>query len=97
MTLHKTFPLQPGGAAAEFAPFLGDQAGLRIADRTSWPRFGVKGLGSADWFDGLGITLPRPNVLAERTDMTVLRLGQNDITVLAMGKSSTGLSQLRES
>jgi len=94
MPLHQTFPLQPGGAAVEFAAYLGDQAGLCIADRTGWPRFGVKGPGSADWFESIGIALPRPNMLAERTDMTVLRLGQNDITVLAACQSSAEVLQL---
>jgi sarcosine oxidase subunit gamma len=96
MLSQPVFPLQPGGAAVEFGGCLGDHGALRISDRTTWPRFGIKGPGSADWFGGTGMALPPLNVLAERTDMTVLRLGHNDIMVLATGVSSTGVLQLRD-
>ncbi|MEZ5778606.1 MAG: hypothetical protein R3E44_09620 [Paracoccaceae bacterium] len=89
------FPFQTGGAAAEFATLLGDHAGLCITDRTAWPRFGLKGPGSTGWLEGAGISLPGLNRVAAQADLLVLRLGDNDITVLGSSETLNGISSLR--
>lgn len=80
--MRRVFPLSPDGPAAEYTSLIGAHDGLTIADRTAWPRFGVKGPGAADWLKAAGVKLPAANRLASVDGMTVLRLGGNDITIL---------------
>jgi len=78
----KLFPLSPGGAAEAETALLGRIGGLTVADRTQWPRFGIKGPGAAEWLAGAGLALPAPNRSAALPGKLVLRLGGNDVTIL---------------
>lgn len=91
----QTFPLSPGGAAAAEAGLLGRQGGLTVADRSAWPRFGIKGPGAADWLAGAGVALPAPNSIAAAPGMAVLRLGGNDVTILGDPETPAPLAHLR--
>jgi sarcosine oxidase, subunit gamma len=92
----QVFPLERGGAAADRAALLGDHDGLRIADRTAWPRFGIKGPGSADWLRYAGIDLPEPNRMVVQAGRIVLRLGRNDIVLLSEDGLPGTISDLRQ-
>jgi sarcosine oxidase subunit gamma len=94
--LTQVFPLNEGGAAADRAGLLGDHDGLCIADRTAWPRFGIKGPGSADWLRAAGIELPEPNRMAVQDGMVVLRLGRNDIILVSADGVPGAVSALRQ-
>jgi len=96
MSRAQVFPLDESGAAADRAPLLGDRHGLRIMDRTSWARFGLKGQGSADWLQDAGIDLPAPNRMALLPGMVVLRLGRNDIVVLSQDGTPDAVAALRQ-
>ena len=89
------FPLDADGAAADYAGLLGDKSGLRILDRTAWPRFGVKGPGSADWLDGAGIDLPGLNRLRMKNRLMTLRLGGNDIMLHPIDGTPDRVADLR--
>ncbi len=96
MFVARVYPLDADGAAADRAGWLGDRDGLRITDRTAWLRFGLKGPVSADWLRGAGIVLPDPNRLAEQAGLVVLRLGANDVTLLANEGVSEEIATLRD-
>lgn len=95
MTVDAVHPLQPGGAAEDAAALLGTGPSLTIEDRSGWPRWGIKGPGSADWLSAQGLALPSVNRRLEMDGLTVLRLGRNDITVLADPGSADALAALR--
>ena len=88
-------PLEADGAAFDRIALLGDHGGLRVTDRTAWPRFGIKGPGGADWMRGAGIDLPAPNHLIEWAQLVVLRLGQNDVVVLSGDGAPDAVAALR--
>lgn len=96
MALTQVFPLDGEGAAADRAALLGDQDGLRIADRTAWPRFGIKGPGSAEWLRKAGMDLPDPNRMSVQDGMVVLRLGRSDIVLLSEDGLPGAVSALRQ-
>lgn len=89
----QVFPLSPGGAAE--AQGLGTVDGLAVADRTPWPRWGLKGAGAADWLAGAGLTLPRPNRRHGLPGLRILRLGGNDVTILSDPGCPSLLAALR--
>lgn len=82
-TASRVFPFMLGGAALG-APL--PVGALTLTDLTAAPRFGLKGEGSADWFIAKGISLPRVNRIGAHRGMRVLRLGQDDIVLLAEGQ-----------
>lgn len=96
MQASQTFPFASGGAAEEAAALLGQHDGLVVTDRTHWPRFGLKGPGSADWLAAAGVTLPAPNRIDSSSGATVLRLGGNDITLLGDPAAQEALVALRD-
>lgn len=96
MALARVFPLEDGGGAADRAPLLGDRHGLRIADRTAWARFGIKGPGSADWLEAAGIALPEANRIGLLPGLVVLRLGRNDVVLLSRDGRPDAVSALRQ-
>jgi sarcosine oxidase subunit gamma len=91
----RVVPLSPGGAAEAEAALLGTAEGLTVADRTGWPRYGLKGPGSAAWLEGAGLALPAPNRIATQPGLAVLRLGGNDVTVLGDPADPAPLAALR--
>lgn len=96
MVMMQTFPLDPGGAASDRSALVGERDGLHITDCTAWPRFGIKGPGSADWLTSVGIDLPNPNRLAVRQGLVVMRLGRNDIVFLSDDGSPNAVAALRD-
>ena len=89
------YPLQRDGAAEDATALLGGLESLTIEDRTSHPRWGIKGPGSADWLAAHGLTLPLVNRHMLIHGMRLLRLGRNDITVLAKPGTAGPLANLR--
>lgn len=89
------FPLQPGGAAADAAFLLGRRGGLATEDRTAWPRWGLKGPGSADWLAADGLELPALNRWSVADGVRVLRLGRNDVTLTAEPAAAAALAARR--
>jgi len=70
----------PGGAADGTPLAAGSVA---LTDLSAAPRFGLKGAGSADWLAAKGVPLPALNRLTLYRGMRVLRLGKDDIVLLA--------------
>jgi sarcosine oxidase subunit gamma len=70
----------PGGAA-DGTPL--PSGAIALTDLTAAPRFGLKGAGSADWLAANGIPLPAVNRIGVCQGMRVLRLGNEDILLLA--------------
>ena len=91
----QVFPFSSGGAAEAEAVLMGSADGLAVADRTPWPRFGIKGPGAADWLAGAGVALPVPNRSMALPGMLVLRLGGNDVTILGDPAQPGPLADLR--
>ena len=89
------FPLRPRGAAADASRLLGCICGLEVSDRTDWPRFGLKGPGSAAWLQEQGLDLPDVNRVSTAGDMRILRLGWNDIALLSVTAAAPNLDALR--
>ena len=96
MPATRVFPLEADGAAADRGALLGDRDGLCVTDRTGWPRFGIKGPGSADWFRAAGLDLPEPNRRAERSGVVVLRLGRDDLVLLSADGTADAVAALRQ-
>ena len=82
MEARKVYPRDPGGAAEGLALPTGP---LAVADLTAVPRFGLKGAGSAGWLAAQGAGLPGVNGIAEWRGMRILRLGREDLLLLAEG------------
>src|SRR3954468_4085516 len=76
----RIFPFCDGGAVLG-APL---PSGLvTLTDLTSRPRFGVKGSGSSTWLATRGVAVPAINRVTALGNMRVLRLGNEDIVLLA--------------
>lgn len=78
--IRQVHPRNPGGAAEGLALPKGP---LDLTDLTAAPRFGLKGSGSTAWLVGHGEALPEVNRLAEWQGMRLLRLGREDLLLLA--------------
>ncbi|MDX8439704.1 hypothetical protein [Mesorhizobium australafricanum] len=85
-TATRISPFMPGGAADGTRLTSGAVA---LTDLTHKPRFGLKGGGSAAWFAAQGVTLPAINRIGDHRGMRVLRLGSEDILLLADGAEET--------
>lgn len=76
----RVFPFSPQGAAADTPLPAGP---VVLTDLTARRRFGLKGQGSAAWLAAQGVALPAVNRIGRHEGMLVLRLGREDIVVLA--------------
>ncbi|TPL51827.1 hypothetical protein [Mesorhizobium sp. B2-4-6] len=85
-TATRVYPFMPGGAAAGTKLISGAVALSDLADK---PRFGLKGGGSAAWLAAQGVTLPAVNRIGDHRGMRVLRLGNEDILLLAEDAGET--------
>lgn len=76
----RVLPFMSGGAAdGTKLP----SAAVVLTDLTASPRFGLKGGGSAGWLASQGVPLPAINRIAAWRGMRILRLGNEDILLLA--------------
>ncbi|WP_292332524.1 hypothetical protein, partial [Mesorhizobium sp.] len=82
----RIYPFMPSGAADGTTLISGAVA---LNDLTASPRFGLKGGGSADWLGLHGIPIPGVNRIGEHRGMRVLRLGNEDILLLAEDAAET--------
>lgn len=82
----RLYPFMPGGAA-DGTRLISDAVAL--SDLTDRPRFGLKGGGSAAWLAAQGVKLPAVNRIGDHRGMRVLRLGNEDILLLAEGEEAT--------
>lgn len=82
MAASPVFPFMPGGAADDTRLATG---AVVLGDLTAHPRFGLKGGGSAAWLTAHGIALPALNRIGSWRGTRVLRLGNEDILLLAEG------------
>ncbi|RAZ89148.1 hypothetical protein DPM33_19515 [Mesorhizobium hawassense] len=87
----RIYPFMPGGAADGTRLVSG---AVVLSDLTDTPRFGLKGGGSAAWLAAQGIPLPPVNRIGEHRGMRVLRLGNEDILLLAEDAGET-LAQIK--
>jgi sarcosine oxidase subunit gamma len=85
-TATRVYPFMPGGAA-DGTQLVSDA--IVLSDLTDKPRFGLKGGGSAAWLAAQGLTLPAVNRIGDHRGMRVLRLGNEDILLLAEGAEQT--------
>jgi sarcosine oxidase subunit gamma len=85
-TATSTYPFMPGGAADGTKLIAG---AVVLSDLTACPRFGLKGGGSAVWLAAQGVELPAVNRIGDHRGMRVLRLGSEDILLLAEDASET--------
>lgn len=76
------FPFMAGGAAHGTMLTTG---AVTLSDLTASPRFGLKGGGSAGWLTAHGVSLPAINRIGAHRGMRILRLGNEDILLLAEG------------
>lgn len=83
MQVRPVYPRDPGGGAEGLPIPAGP---LALADLTTAPRFGLKGAGSAAWLAGKGAVLPAVNGIVEWRGMRLLRLGREDLLLLAEGE-----------
>ncbi|TPJ55435.1 hypothetical protein [Mesorhizobium sp. B2-7-1] len=90
-TAARIYPFMPGGAAEGTKLVSG---AVVLSDLTDKPRFGLKGGGSAAWLAAQGVPLPTVNRIGEHRGMRVLRLGNEDILLLAEGTGET-LAQIK--
>ncbi|MBA3517794.1 MAG: hypothetical protein H0T75_09175 [Rhizobiales bacterium] len=81
----RVFPFSAGGAAFGTRLPGGDVALQDLSDR---PRFGLKGGGSTGWLSSQGVPIPAVNRVATSTGIRVLRLGREDVLLLAEGAVS---------
>ena len=91
MAASPVFPFMPGGAADGTRLATG---AVVLDDLTAHPRFGLKGGGSAAWLTAHGIALPALNRIAAYRGMRILRLGNEDILLLAEG-ADEALAELK--
>ena len=82
----RIYPFMPGGSADGTKLISG---AIALSDLTDKPRFGLKGGGSSAWLAAQGIALPAVNRIGEHRGMRVLRLGNEDILLLAEGTDET--------
>jgi sarcosine oxidase subunit gamma len=85
-TATRIYPFTPGGAADGTQLVSG---AVVLSDLTDKPRFGLKGGGSAAWLAARGVELPVVNRIGGHPGMRVLRLGNDDILLLAEGAETT--------
>jgi sarcosine oxidase, subunit gamma len=85
------FPFMAGGAAHGTRLPVG---AVTLHDLTATPRFGLKGGGSAAWLTAHGVSLPAINRIGEHHGMRILRLGNEDILLLAEG-AGEALAELK--
>lgn len=83
----RIYPFMPSGAADCTTQLISGAVALN--DLTASPRFGLKGGGSADWLGQHGIPIPGVNRIGEHRGMRVLRLGNEDILLLAEDAAET--------
>ncbi|MCV3205644.1 hypothetical protein OHD62_06190 [Mesorhizobium sp. YC-39] len=91
MAASAVFPFMAGGAADGTKLPAG---ALALSDLTASPRFGLKGGGSAAWLTAHGISLPAVNHIGAYHGMRILRLGNEDILLLAEG-AGEALAELK--
>ena len=91
MVASAVFPFMAGGAADGTKLPSG---AVVLSDLTASPRFGLKGGGSAAWLTAHGIALPALNRIGAYRGMRILRLGNEDILVLAEG-TGEALAELK--
>lgn len=91
MATSALFPFMAGGAAHGTMLPVG---AVTLSDLTPNPRFGLKGGGSAAWLTAHGIPLPAINRIGTHHGMRVLRLGNEDILLLAEG-AGEALAELK--
>jgi len=80
MPASPVFPFMPGGAADGASLPSG---AVMLTDLTGSLRFGLKGGGSAGWLASRGVPLPAVNRIESWRGARVLRLGNDDILLLA--------------
>ncbi|RUV23697.1 hypothetical protein [Mesorhizobium sp. M7A.F.Ca.MR.245.00.0.0] len=85
------FPFMAGGAAHGTKLPIG---AVTLSDLTATPRFGLKGGGGAAWLTAHGIALPAVNRIGAHHGMRILRLGNEDILLLAEG-AAEALAELK--
>ncbi|MBN9549888.1 MAG: hypothetical protein J0H31_13680 [Alphaproteobacteria bacterium] len=85
-TATRIYPFMPGGAADGTKLVSG---AIVLSDLTSQPRFGLKGGGSAAWLAAQGIPLPAVNRIGDHRGMRILRLGNEDVLLLAEDDAKT--------
>ncbi|MEW6631824.1 MAG: hypothetical protein AB1440_13210 [Pseudomonadota bacterium] len=85
-TATRIYPFMPGGAAHGTTLVSG---AIVLSDLTDKPRFGLKGGGAAAWLAAQGVKLPAVNRIGDHRGMRVLRLGSEDILLLAEGAEAT--------
>ncbi|RWH71069.1 hypothetical protein [Mesorhizobium sp.] len=85
-TATRIYPFMPGGAADGTKLASG---AVVLSDLTDRPRFGLKGGGSAAWLAAQGVKLPAVNRIGDHRGMRVLRLGNEDILLLAEDAAET--------
>ncbi|BCM20135.1 hypothetical protein [Mesorhizobium sp. J8] len=90
-TATHVYPFMPGGAADDAKLVSGAAV---LSDLTDRPRFGLKGGGSAAWLAARGIPLPAVNRIGDHRGMRILRLGNEDILLLAESAAET-LAQVK--
>ena len=93
----RVFPLSANGAAGDVMHLCVDHNGPDIQDLTAVARFGLKGPRATEWFEARGIDLPPVNRQIHLADMTVLRLGKQDIMLLADPLAPEPMSKVAES
>lgn len=82
----RIYPFMPCGAADGTDLVSG---AVVLSDLTDKARFGLKGGGSAAWLAAQGVKPPAVNRIADHRGMRVLRLGNEDILLLAEGAEDT--------
>jgi sarcosine oxidase subunit gamma len=82
----RIYPFMPGGAADGTKLVSG---AVMLSDLTDKPRFGLKGGGSAAWLAAQGVKPPAVNRIGDHRGMRILRLGNEDILLLAEGAGET--------
>jgi sarcosine oxidase subunit gamma len=79
----RVFPFSAGGAALGVRLPVGD---IALHDLSPRPRFGFKGAGSTSWLSSHNIPIPAVNRTSTSAGLRVLRLGREDMLLLAEGE-----------